>query len=122
MIEDMRHYREMRVDEIVVEKTKTEGIIYSSEDGILLTDHLGQVQIINPKARDVLDLGETSREALAGRPVWSFVKDDRMAVALREAVEGREERSMHEINLSTEAIRRFYTLAVTHIDPPQLAD
>ncbi len=122
MIEDMRRFREMRVDEIVVEKAKTEGIIYSSEDGILLTDHLGQVQIINPKATDILDLGETSREALSGRPVWSFVKDDRLAIGLREAVEGHETRSVREINLSTEGIRRFYTLAVTHIDPPQLAD
>jgi len=122
MIEDLKHYSAVRVDELLNEKVKTEGIIYSSEDGILLMDHQGQIQIINPKARDILDLGETSREALSGRPIWSFIKDDRMAVALRESVEDPSPRAMREVNLSSEGLLRYYTFSVLHIDPPHDAD
>src|SRR5882762_3703358 len=84
MVEDLKRFGEVRVDELVAEKAKTEGIIYSSEDGVVLTDQHGHVQLINPKAREVLGLLDDSRDALSGRPVWSFVKDDRLAVALRE--------------------------------------
>src|SRR4051812_29174667 len=38
MSDDMHQYREVRVDEVMAEKTKVEGIVYSSEDGIILTD------------------------------------------------------------------------------------
>src|SRR5579872_5330696 len=88
MSEDMRRFSEVRVDEIVAEKAKTEGIIYSSEDGIVLTDQEGHVQLINPKAKSILELAEETREVFSGRPIWSFVKDDRLAVALRETIEG----------------------------------
>ncbi|HVO32707.1 MAG TPA: HAMP domain-containing protein, partial [Elusimicrobiota bacterium] len=94
MCEDMRRYSEVRVDELVAEKAKTEGIIYSSEDGILLTDQDGHIQLINPKARTMLELAEDNRDILAGRPIWSFIRDDRMAVAVRESVEGDRPKSV----------------------------
>src|SRR5205085_1311032 len=77
MCEDMRHFSEMRVDELLAEKAKTEGIIFSSNDGIILTDQEGQARLVNPKAKNILGLSEDGREDLTGRPVWSFVKDDR---------------------------------------------
>ena len=108
----------MRVDELLSEKVKTEGIIYSSEDGILLTDQEGEVQLINPKAQSILGLPEERREAFAGRPIWSFVKDDRLAVALRESVAGDQPKSVREIDLSTEGVRQFYSLSVALVNAP----
>jgi len=119
MSEDMRRYSELHVDEVLAEKTKTEGIIYSSEDGILLADQAGQVQLINPKARDILMLGDEGLEALAGRPVWSFVKDDRLAVALREAIEEGQSKLTRVVNLSTDGVRRFYSVVVSFVNAPE---
>jgi len=119
MSEGMRHFSEVRVDEIVSEKAKTEGIIYSSEDGIILTDQEGHVQLINPKATHILNVTEESRDALSGRPVWSFVKDDRLAVALRESVQGDRPKAARVINLSAENVRRFYSLAVSLVNAPE---
>jgi len=87
MVETLRRFGEVRVDELVAEKSKTEGIYLFQRRRVVLTDQLGQVQLINPKALEVLDLADDNRDTLAGRPIWSFVKDDRMSVALRESVE-----------------------------------
>ena len=118
MIEDLRHFSDFRVDEMLSEKAKTEAVIDSSEDGILLTDQEGQIQLMNPKAKGVLGLSEENREALLGRPIWSFVKEDRLAVALRESVEGDAPKSTREINLSAEGVRRFYSLSVSVVNAP----
>jgi len=117
MSEDLHQYREVRVDELLVEKAKIEGIVYSSADGIILTDENGHVQLINPKAKTMLALEEDG-EALTGRPVWSFVKHDKLAIAIRECVEGDSPKTIREVNLSAEGVRRYYSIAVSLINAP----
>ena len=119
MSEDLKRYREVRVDEVLAEKTKTEGIVFASEDGIILTDENGHVQLMNPKAKALLEL-EEDKEALTGRPIWSFVKQDRLAIAIRESVEGDSPKTKREVNLSAEGIRRYY-LAVPATETPSPA-
>jgi PAS domain S-box-containing protein len=119
MVDDLRRFGEVRVDELVAEKAKTEGIIYSSEDGVVLTDQHGHVQLINPKSLEVLGLMDESRDSLSGRPIWSFVKDDRMSVALRESVETTTPHASREVNLSAEGIRRYYLITMSRITPPE---
>jgi PAS domain S-box-containing protein len=119
MSEQLRRYSEVRVDEMLAEKAKTEGIIYSSEDGIVLTDQEGHAQLINPKARQMLNLSEERKEDLNGRPIWSFVTDDRLAVAIRESIEGDTPKSVRVVNLSADAVRRFYSLSVSLVNAPE---
>src|ERR1700687_5938220 len=118
MSEDLSNYREGRVDAVVSEKAKTEGIIYSSEDGIILTDENGHVQLINPKAKSLLEL-EEEKETLTGRPIWSFVKHDRLAIAIRESVEGDSPKNKREGNLSSEGIRRYFLISTALINAPE---
>jgi len=118
MSEEMHQYREVRVDELLAEKTKVEGIVYSSEDGIILTDEDGHVQLINPKAKAMLELEEDT-EALSGRPIWGFVKHDKLAIAIRECVEGDSPKIIREVNLSAEGVRRYYSISVSLINAPE---
>jgi PAS domain S-box-containing protein len=118
MSEDLSHYREVRVDEVMSEKAKTEGVIYASEDGIVMTDDNGHVQLINTKARTLLEL-EEEKEALTGRPIWSFVKNDKLAIAIRESVEGDSPKTKCEVNLSGEGVRRYYLISSALINAPE---
>jgi two-component system sensor histidine kinase ResE len=118
MSEDLHQYREGHVDEQLAEKTKIEGIVYSSEDGIMLTDENGCVQLINPKAKTLLEL-EDDKEGLSGRPIWSFVKNDRLAIALRDSVEGDTPKTKREVNLSAEGVRRYYLVSSSLINAPE---
>lgn len=119
MSEGMRSYSEIQVDELMSEKAKTEGVIYSSEDGILMTDEQGEVLLLNPKARSILELMDESIDHLAGRPIWSFVKNDRLAVCLREAVEGDAPKSTRMLDLSQDTLRRFYSLSTSLVNAPE---
>ena len=116
--EDLHQYKEVRVDELMSEKAKIEGIVYASEDGIILTDESGHAQLVNPKAKIMLELEEDAG-ALSGRPIWSFVKLDKLAVAIRECVEGDSPKSIREINLSAEGIRRYYSISVSLVNAPE---
>ncbi len=118
MSQDLRQYSEARVDEQLAEKTKIEGIIYSSEDGIILTDEDAHVQLINPKAKTLLEVDE-DQDALEGRPVWSFVKHDGLAIAIRESLEGDSPKIIREVNLSSEGVRRFYSISVSLVNAPE---
>jgi PAS domain S-box-containing protein len=119
MIFELRHFSEVKLDEVLAEKAKTEGIIYSSADGILLLNPHGEAKLINPKAQTILELQENLPEDLQGRPIWSFVKDDRLAAALRESVEGDAPKAIREVNLSAEGIRRFFSLSVSLVNAPE---
>ncbi len=118
MSEDLHRYSEVRVDELLAEKTKIEGVIYSSADGIILTDEDGHVQLINPKAKTLLELDDDP-DALTGRPVWSFVKHDKLAIAIRDSVEGDAPKIVREVNLSAEGVRRYYSISVSLINAPE---
>lgn len=119
MSENMQRYSEVRVDEIVAEKAKIEGIVYSSEDGILLTDPEGHVQLINAKAFTILGLEQENKETISGRPIWGFVKDDRLAVALRESIQGDRPKKARIVDLSQETIRRFYNMSISLVNAPE---
>lgn len=118
MSEDLKHYSDVRVDEVLAEQAKTEGIISTSEDGIILTDDNGHVQLINPKALSLLEL-EEGKEGLSGRPIWSFVKHDKLAIAIRESVEGDSPKAKREVNLSAESVRRYYLISSAIINAPE---
>jgi PAS domain S-box-containing protein len=119
MCDDLRRFSEMRVDETISEKAKIEGIVYSSEDGIVLTDQEGYAQLINPKAAQILGLPDGRCEAFSGRPIWSFVKNDKLAVAIRASMEGDAPKALEEINLSEEKVRRFFSLSAALINAPE---
>ncbi len=118
MCEDLKQYSNVHVDEVMGEQAKTEGVIAASEDGIILTDDDGQVQLINPKALSMLEL-EEGKEALSGRPIWSFVKHDKLAIAIRESIEGDGPKSKIEVNLSTDSTRRYYLITSSIINAPE---
>jgi len=119
MSEGMRSYSEIQVDEVMSEKAKTEGVIYSSEDAILMTDEEGKVVLVNPKARNLLELGDDTLNHLTGRPIWSFVKNDHLAVALREGIEGDAPKSTRIIDMSKDTLRRFFTLSTSLVNAPE---
>ncbi|MFQ3676313.1 MAG: histidine kinase dimerization/phospho-acceptor domain-containing protein, partial [Endomicrobiia bacterium] len=56
MAQKLNEYAEMQVDKIIAEKTKTEAIIFSIQDGIILTDYNGNILLINDKAKNILNL------------------------------------------------------------------
>ncbi len=56
MAQKLNKYAEIQLDKLIAEKTKTEAIIFSIQDGIILTNHEGEIILINNKAKSILNL------------------------------------------------------------------
>ena len=50
MTTEIKRYHDLQIDKIIEEQTKTEAIIFSIEDGIILTDYTGKVLLFNQQA------------------------------------------------------------------------
>lgn len=100
MIERLRGYAELQVDRLVLEQKKTEAILFSIGDGILMTDTEGRVQLANRKALQILGregepLEGKSLEAVL--PPGTPLKD-----AVLDTVARPDQQAVKELDLSTE--------------------
>jgi signal transduction histidine kinase len=71
MVKSLKKYRELHIDKIMEERTKTKAIIFSIDDGILLTDYDGYVMLANDRAKELLNLTENIKE---GRHIDEYIK------------------------------------------------
>ena len=61
MATQLGRYHEMNIEQIISEKNKSEAILSSIEDGLVVFDTELKVTGINPAARRMLDLGVCGR-------------------------------------------------------------
>ena len=76
MISQLKKYSDLQVDKIIKEQAKIEAILFSIEDGILMTDYGGNVRLANRKARSVLGLDKDA--SLEGKNLLSMIADEKI--------------------------------------------
>jgi len=64
MVNQLNHYHEMNIEQIIEEKKKGEAILSSIEDGLLVFDAGLKLSAINPAARKLFDLDYTETSTL----------------------------------------------------------
>jgi two-component system, NtrC family, sensor histidine kinase KinB len=64
MAQQLRRFREMDIEKVLVEKNRNEGIISNIDDGLIVFDTDMKVTGINPSARKILDLEYDDYDAL----------------------------------------------------------
>ncbi len=110
MTEELKKYDDMQIDKIIAEKTKTEAIIFSIADGIVMTDREGEILLINQKARDILGIEPGNLE---GKFIWNSVSKKQIIDVLNELLnipDGIEKSKTKEVDLSSETYSRFYKI------------
>ncbi|OGS22781.1 MAG: hypothetical protein A2252_10675 [Elusimicrobia bacterium RIFOXYA2_FULL_39_19] len=123
MTDELKRYDEMQVDKIVAEKTKTEAVIFSIADGIIMTDFEGKILLANKQARNMLSIEDQNIE---GKVLWSLLKEESLAGVFSEVIKKYEEEDTiisKEIDLSTSNLMRFFkttTKPVTTVKGEQL--
>jgi NtrC-family two-component system sensor histidine kinase KinB len=75
MTERLRQFEEMNIEKIVSEKKKSETIVESISDAIIVCDADSNVQLINRSAEELLRIRE---QDVVGKPVESCVHDERL--------------------------------------------
>lgn len=83
MAEEMDHIQKMNVNQIIVEKNKTETILRNIADGVLVTDNSDKVLVVNPAIEFWFDVREDSvfqipaREVLKQERLEKLIEDVR---------------------------------------------
>ena len=85
MTERLRQYDEINIDKIIGEKRKSEVIVDSITDGLIMTDASYTTLHVN---RLVADLFGFTEEGAIGKPVASYIADERLLRLIQDATEG----------------------------------
>lgn len=109
MTHKLKAYADLQVDKIIAEKTKTEAIIFSIADGIIMTDHEGTIQLINDQALKMFDIPSQGGN-YEGKTIYDLVPENSLNKTLKELITQSQSNDFREIDLSKEDVARFYKL------------
>lgn len=119
LTERLEQFEAINISEIVREKQKSEAIIESIEDPLLLFDAEGQLLLMNGAAEDVT--GITEQTAL-GRPLWQLFRDKELLKDIEKAIEqaatarkGEDHNIPPIISIERKSRLRYYRLRVARI-------
>ena len=116
MVSQLKSYSDMQVDRIIREQKNTEAILFSTEDGIVMTDMAGRVQVVNRKARSVLGIGQL--ESVEGRLLEALLVSEAIKEPVLDVFGSRAEKYHREIEILQEHSRRFFKCFAMPITAP----
>ena len=114
MTERLRQYSVLQVDRLLAEQRKTEAILFSIGEGIVMADREGLVQLANRRAREMFGLPTDAD--LEGRPFSEALPDGPLRAAVMAA--GLKPGQYEEVDLSSEAERRFVRVTASPVVTP----
>ncbi len=119
MARKLKAYKELDVHQILAEKHKSEAIIQSIDDGIVVIDADSRVTGMNPTAAAAFS---TSPAEANGRHVLEVIKNEQMFEHIRRSIESGESVPLTEDNQSIVALRkdetqRYYEFSITAVKP-----
>ncbi len=95
MTERLRQYDEINIDKILSEKQKSEVIVDSIADGLIMTDASYAILHVNRLVADLFGFEEN--EAI-GQPLATRLPDERLLRLIREATEGAQTAADHPVS------------------------
>ena len=104
MSSELKRYDEMQIEKLIAEKTKTEAIIFSIADGIIMTDHAGKILLLNNQAKEILNIRDNNLEQ---KYIWEYLYDKNLMDAIKEVVTNPGV-IRKELDFSTKNQLRFY--------------
>jgi NtrC-family two-component system sensor histidine kinase KinB len=112
----LKSYSDMQVDRIIREQKNTEAILFSTEDGIVMTDMDGKVQVANRKARSVMGIPQDA--PVDGRQLDSLIPAELVKEAVMDVFASSKDNYFRELELSTETSARFFKCFAAPITAP----
>ena len=82
MTERLRRFEQMNIEQIIAEKRKSEAIVESISDGLIVTDEQMRIIHIN---RTIAELFECHEAQAVTQPVTAVLRDERLIALIREA-------------------------------------
>ncbi|MCX7956456.1 MAG: ATP-binding protein [Endomicrobia bacterium] len=112
MAKRLNEYAEIQLDKIIAEKTKTEAIIFSIKDGIILTDYNGSILLINNRAKEILNIDKLDENANIFE-----VLNEKIKPVIQNVLQ--ESNKIFEIDLSTENSTKYFQVTSLPVSTPK---
>jgi NtrC-family two-component system sensor histidine kinase KinB len=84
MTDKLRQYHELNIGQVMAEKSKSEAIVQSMDDGIMVVDDKLLISNINPKAAQIF---QVSREDVLGKHIFEVARQERLLNFLKQSLE-----------------------------------
>lgn len=111
----LRSYSVLQVDRLIAEQRKTEAIMFSIAEGIVMADREGRVQLVNRQAREMFSLGADAD--IDGRPLDEVLPAGPLREAL-VAVSKEPGKGFKEADLSTAQKRSILRVSASSVVSP----
>ncbi|MFH1283055.1 MAG: ATP-binding protein [bacterium] len=111
----LKEYSDIQLDKIIEEKTKTEAIIFSIDDGLIMTDHQGHIQLINSQAMNLFNINKDEVKALQHKSILDIIHDDKISDQVREVLNNPHEEFFKEIYITRETANQFYKTSASKV-------
>lgn len=122
MAEKLRKFHEMNIGRIIAEKLKSEAIIQSVDDGIMVVDERLVINNINPKAALIFGV---HKDSLLGKHFFEAVRDERLFHLLKQSVESGDAPSLQEgediFTITSEGGSQHYQFSIIPMRSPSHA-
>ena len=105
MASELQHYSLIQLDRLMAEQRKTEAILFSISDGILMFDREGRIQHANRRVRELLGLSPDLE--LEGKALAEVMPQSRLREVVLESSTDPRPEAFKEVDLSTDQSRRF---------------
>ncbi|MDX6770285.1 MAG: ATP-binding protein [Elusimicrobiota bacterium] len=115
MTAQLRSYSVLQVDRLIAEQRKTEAILFSIAEGIVMADREGRIQHANRKAREMFGLEPDAD--LEGRLLAEALPDGPLRFALIAAGQSPG-KGFKEVNLSDEVSRLYLRVTSSEVVSP----
>lgn len=119
MAAELRRYRDLNVEKIMAEQRKSEAILQSIDDGLVVVDGDYDVLNMNPTAEWVLGVSINEAE---GRHVLEALRNERLFEQIRETIESGERSTPSEpgdtLTVEREGDTRHFQFVVNPVRDP----
>ena len=116
MAKKLKGFHDLNIEQVMAEKRKSEAIIRSIDDGIILVDAEFKVTGMNPMARRILDIQPHGRQ---NRHFLEVVKSEQFFDYIKQSMESGKPPSIEEkqnlFTVEKEGTRRHYQFSITPV-------
>ncbi|MBI3551512.1 MAG: HAMP domain-containing protein [Elusimicrobia bacterium] len=116
MTAQLRSYSVLQIDRLIAEQRKTAAIMYSINDGILMTDKEGRLQLINRKCLEMF--GAAADLAFEGRMIAEVFPESPLRDAVVRADQAPKPDAFKDVDLSTEQTHKYVRVSGYQVVSP----
>lgn len=116
MMVKLKEYSELQVEKLIIEQKKTEAIIFSIEDGLIMTDYNGKIQLLNHRAKEILDV--RPEEDPQGEALWKYLPQPDIKTAFVEVLTKPDEKKSVEVKINKDKHDNYFNLSSEQVRTP----